>query len=80
MAERTPLLPLAALGLVISFLGPFYYYGVQDIAASRAGQNTIEWITSDTNWNHMLFNARLFHVWMDKGTAPVLRTPKHTWV
>ncbi len=76
----TPLLALAALGLVISFLGAFYYYGVQDIAATRAGQNTIEWITSDTNWNHVLFNARLFHVWMDKGTAPVLWTPKHTWV
>jgi len=75
-----PLLALAALGLLISFLGAFYYYGVQDIAAARAGQNTIEWITGDSDWNHVTFNARLLRVWLAKGTGPVLWTPKHTWV
>jgi hypothetical protein len=71
---------LAALGLVISFLGAFYYYGVQDIAAARAGQNTIEWITGDTDWNHITFNARLFRIWRAGGTGPVPWTPRHTWV
>jgi hypothetical protein len=75
-----PLLALAALGLFISFLGAFYYYGLQDFAAARAGQNTIEWITGDTDWNHVTFNARLFRIWREGGTAPVLWTPKHTWV
>jgi hypothetical protein len=75
-----PLVALAALGLLISFLGAFYYYGVQDIAAARAGQNTIEWITGDTDWNHVTFNARLLRVWLAKGTGPVLWTPRHTWV
>ena len=71
---------LAALGLFISFLGAFYYYGLQDFAAARAGQNTIEWITGDTDWNHVTFNARLFRIWREGGTGPVLWTPKHTWV
>lgn len=75
-----PLVALAALGLLISFLGAFYYYGVQDIAAARAGQNTMEWMTGDTDWNHVIFNARLFRIWRKGGTRPVLWTPKHTWV
>jgi hypothetical protein len=75
-----PLLALAVLGLLISFLGSFYYYGLQDIAATRAGQNTIEWITGDVDWNHITLNARLFRVWRDGGTGPVWWTPKHTWV
>ena len=76
----TPLLALATLGLLISFLGAFYYYGAQDIAAARAGQNTIEWITGDTQWNHVTFNARLLRIWLRGGAGPVLWTPKHTWV
>jgi hypothetical protein len=75
-----PLLGLAALGLLISFLGAFYYYGVQDIAAARSGQNTMEWITGDTDWNHVTFNARLFRIWRKGGIGPVLWIPKHTWV
>ena len=75
-----PLLALSVLGVLISFLGAFYYYGVQDVAATRAGQNTIEWITGDADWNHITFNARLFRVWRKGGTDPVWWTPKHTWV
>src|ERR1700730_16035032 len=75
-----PLVALAALGILISFLGAFYYYGVQDIAAARAGQNTIEWITGDPDWNHVIFNARLFRTWRDGRTGTAFWTPKHTWV
>ncbi|HEX6504798.1 MAG TPA: glycosyltransferase family 39 protein [Terriglobales bacterium] len=71
---------LTAVGVAISFLGAFYYYGVQDFAARAAGQNTIEWITADPDWNHIVFDARLLHVWLDKSSGPVLWVPKHTWV
>src|ERR1035437_5989742 len=74
------LVVLAAIGVTISFLGAFYYYGLQEFAAKEAGQNTSEWITGDADWNHVLFNARLFRVWLEGGTAPVVSTPKHLWV
>lgn len=78
--KHRPLVLLAALGAVISFLGAFYYYGVQDFAAKEAGQNTMEWLTGDPVWNPVLFDARLFGVWLEKGTDPVMWTPKHVWV
>jgi len=79
--EGSPLLVLALVGLVISFLGAFYYYGLLDFAMNSAGQNTMEWINGDNDWNHILFNARLFRVWLsDPGNAPVLWTPKHIWI
>jgi hypothetical protein len=74
------LVALAAIGVTISFLGAFYYYGLQEFAAKEAGQNTLEWITGDADWNHVLFNARLFRVWLEGGTAPAVWTPKHLWV
>ena len=74
------LVVLAAIGVTISFLGAFYYYGLQGFAARDAGQNTLEWITGDADWNHVVFNARLFRVWLEGGTAPAVWTPKHLWV
>jgi len=79
--RQVPAIVLAGIGVCISFLGAFYYYGALDSAAQEAGQNTMEWLTSDENWNPVLFNARLFRVWFsDNGTAPVLWTPAHIWV
>lgn len=78
--KHLPLTALAALGLAISFLGAFYYYGVLDFAAKKSGQNTLEWITGDYDWNHVQFNARLFRIWLSGATAPVPWTPKHIWV
>jgi hypothetical protein len=76
-----PLAVLALVGAVVSFLGAFYYYGVQDFAMKDAGQNTAEWITGDTVWNPVEFNARLFAVWFsENGNAPVLWSAKHIWV
>jgi hypothetical protein len=75
-----PLVVLAAIGIVISFLGAFYYYGQLGSVATHAGQNTMEWITSDRHWNHVAFNARLFRIWLEGGTAPVVWTPEHVWV
>ena len=73
------LVALAAIGVAISFLGTFYYYGLQDFAAKDAGQNTLEWVTGDPDWDQVVFNARLFRVWLQGGTAPVVWTPKHIW-
>ncbi len=74
------LIPLILVGVVISFLGAFYYYGVLGIAMTNAGQNTYEWINGDNVWNHIEFNARLFRVWFHGGAAPVMWKPWHIWV
>jgi hypothetical protein len=77
--RRILLIALVGIGGCISFLGAFYYYGVQEIAAKEVGQNTLEWMTGDEDWNHILFNARLFKVWIDGETSPVLWSAKHVW-
>jgi hypothetical protein len=74
------LVALAAIGVAISFLGAFYYYGLQDFAARETNQNTMEWVTGDPDWNQVVFNARLFRIWLEGGTAPVVWTPKHFWI
>jgi hypothetical protein len=79
--EGGALLFLAALGLIVSFLGAFYYYGTLNFAMKSACQNTMEWINGDNDWNHVLFNARLFRVWIsDSNSTPVAWTPSHVWV
>jgi hypothetical protein len=80
-SEGLALVVLALLGLVISSFGAFYYYGVRDFAMTEASQNTLERISGDNDWNHILFNARLFQVWLSNTNgAPVLWTPQHIWV
>ncbi len=75
------LLVLVAIGVWISFLGAAYYYGQRDFAAAATAQNTLEWMNGDSVWNPVAFHARLLHVWLfEPGTAPVMWTPKHTWV
>ena len=72
---------LSVIGLAISFLGAFYYYGQIDFAAAKEGQNVMEWLTGDSSWNPIEFDVRLFRAWLfDHGGAPDLWTPKHTWV
>jgi len=75
-----PLAVLAVIGLVISFLGSFFYYGARGKATDDARQNTMEWLTSDNVWNEVAFDARLFQVWWKKGSHPVMWTPSHIWV
>lgn len=74
------LVALALIGVWISFLGAFYYYGLQDFAAKEVRQNTLEWMTGDEDWNHILFNARLFRVWAAGGETPVWWSAQHTWI
>jgi hypothetical protein len=74
------LVPLAVIGVAISFLGAFYYYGQRDFAAKAALQNTVEWMDGDLVWNPITFHARLFRAWLYQSrSGPVLWTPSHTW-
>ena len=74
------LVTLAAMGVFISFLGAFYYYGVVYSATNATSQNAMEWITGDYIWNPITFHARLFRVWVHDSGGPVLWTPTHIWV
>lgn len=75
-----PAVGLACVGVVFSFLGSFFPYGVQDFAMRKAGQNTMEWITGDSAWNDVAFHARLFSVWLTATNVPQMWTPAHLWV
>src|SRR5262249_33847314 len=63
--REVPLLAAAVLGIVISFLGSFFYYGNLHIAATSASQNTLESLQFDPRLNHVEFNARLLKLWVE---------------
>jgi len=77
--KHVVLLLLGCIGVAISFLGAFFYYGGRPGASEVAGQNTLEWLNGDSTWNEVIFDARLFRVWMKGGTEPVFWTPVHVW-
>src|SRR5262249_44316103 len=74
---HVPLIVLGAAGFVISFLGAFYYYGERGAAAAAVDQSVLEWLAGDSVWNEVLFDARLFAVWLKGGGDPVSWTPAH---
>jgi hypothetical protein len=78
--KHTPVIVLSTVGILISFLGAFYYYGQINFVQAKAGQNTMEWLYGDPVWNEVTFDARLFQVWMQSGDAPAFWTPAHQWV
>jgi hypothetical protein len=73
------LIVLSVIGVAVSFLGAFFYYGVRDSATKATDQNTVEWQDGDLVWNPITFNARIFRVWLRNSPTPVLWTPKHSW-
>ena len=77
--QHVPLVALAIVGIVISFLGSFYYYGFRTFAMGDSGQNTMEWIVGDPTWHEITFNAREFALWWD-GCPTSPWTPRHVWV
>lgn len=48
--KHSVLVVLAVIGVVVSFLGAFYYYGNLDFSGAKADQNVMEW----TNWRWWL--------------------------
>ena len=74
------LIPLAAVGVVISFLGCCYYYGNMHAATMSAGENNEEEMVGDPRWNQVWFNARLLTIWFEQKPGPVMWMPGHTWM
>jgi hypothetical protein len=77
--KHLPMAAIALLGVAISFLGAFYYYGTRTAAMGEARQNTMQWITGDIVWNEIAFNARAFSLWRH-GCPSTPWTPAHIWV
>ena len=78
--RQAPLIALGVLGVIISFLGSLYYYGVLHVATMDAGQNTLETLAGDSVWNAIRFHSRLLDVWLHGGAGPVWWTPRHIWM
>jgi hypothetical protein len=77
--KHTILVGLAVIGLAISFLGAFFYYGLRTFASTAETQNTMEWISTDPVWSEVVFDARVFGLWLnDCPSTPW--TPTHNWV
>jgi len=74
------LIPLVAMGVVISFLGCCFYYGSMHFASIRAGENNEEELQGDPRWNQIWFNARLFSIWWQHPAGAVLWKPDHQWM
>ncbi|MDX2033313.1 MAG: hypothetical protein SF339_21745 [Blastocatellia bacterium] len=62
------------VGLLISFLGSFFYYGALHAAATKAGLSTLEGLQTNPHLNHVKFNAALLRVWV-RGRVSRLETP-----
>jgi hypothetical protein len=77
--KHTLLVMLIGIGMVISFLGSFLYYGTKHWALFDSGQNTMEWLNGDPKWNEVTFAAREFRQWR-KGCPPFPWTNSHIWV
>jgi hypothetical protein len=74
------LLALLAIGVLISFLGAFYYYGARGSATGLVAQNTMENLTQDHVWNEFEFSMRAFQTYLKPGTEPEPWIPGHLWV
>lgn len=76
---RGALIPLATLGVIISFLEAYSYYGLHNFAMQDGGLNTMQWINSDPTWNEVAFRAREFNLWL-KGCPSTPWKPNYVWV
>jgi hypothetical protein len=72
-----PVLILATLGFWVSFLGAFFWYGVQQQAAIAASQSMLETLQGDIVWNPILLDERLLSYYLHGGQR--YWTPDHIW-
>ena len=77
LRTAAPVLILAAVGFYVSFLGVFFWYGVQQRAAIDVSQSTLETLQGDTVWNPILLHERLFSYYLHDGQR--FWTPDHIW-
>lgn len=57
--RKVMLLAATLFGLMVSFLGSFFYYGSLHAAASDTGSSTLEHLLNDPRFNHPRFNLKL---------------------
>ena len=76
-STAAPVLLLGALGLWVSFLGAFFWYGGTHRAMIDATQSTLETIQGDIVWNPVLFDERLLVYYLHGGSEEWM--PDHTW-
>jgi hypothetical protein len=78
-----PLLGFGALGAAISLLGVLFYYGAPHLAATGAGENTLEALQYDVIWNPVRFDAVLLSGWLSGKPARGIAMPwppsRHRW-
>ncbi len=79
LAHKVALATTAILGLWISFLGSFCYYGILHTVATATEQATLEAFQGDPVWNHVRFNTRLFTIWWSESPEAVIWKPTHRW-
>ncbi len=81
--RELPVLGATALGLAVSFLGVFFYYGKMGEVASATTSMTLESFQGDPAWNHVRFQERLLEVWLRKArgraTEPDYLRPERPW-
>jgi len=71
LGAKAVLAALASWGLVVGFLGAFFYYGLLQGVAAATSPSTLEQLQGDVQWNPILFHARLFKLWLRSSDAPV---------
>jgi hypothetical protein len=71
LGARALLAALVSWGLVVGFLGAFFYYGILQGVAAATSPSTLEQLQGDVQWNPVLFHARLFKLWLRSSDAPV---------
>ena len=79
LAHKVALATNVILGLWISFLGSFCYYGILHTVATATEQATLEAFQGDPVWNHVRFNTRIFNIWWSASQEAVIWKPTHQW-
>ncbi len=78
-----PLISAIVIGVSISFLGCFAYYGSVKSAAGRTKSSTLENLVYNLEFNQIRFNAKLFSLWVrrlaGRGVAPEPWVPAVHW-
>lgn len=61
-----PLITAVIIGVSISFLGCFAFYGSVKVAAGRTKSSTLENLIYNLEYNQIRFNAKLFSLWVKR--------------
>ncbi len=76
--RKTMLFAAVVFGLMVSFLGSVFYYGLLYNAANATGTSTLERLLNDPRFNHIRFNLRLLRCRLAPGTEQ-WPEPEYWW-